>query len=317
MTGWSAASAVPDAALTARFAAALARLNPGGARIGLAVSGGPDSLATLLLAHAAIPGGFAVATVNHGLRAEAADECALVAAACTERGVECAVLPVVVAPGNVQAEARRARYRALADWVRAAGLAAVATAHHADDQAETLLLRLNRGSGIAGLAGVRETGEVAGLRVIRPLLGFRRAELAGIVAGTAVADDPSNADPRFDRVRLRQALAGADWIDPLALARSAQHLAEAEAALDWAARREWDEAVREDGGALTYRPAAPRAVVLLVVARIIARLGQPPRGGDVARLVEALEAGRGGNLGGVLAVARKDGWRFGAEPGRM
>jgi len=318
MPGWSGGSTAIDAQRLGRFRAALARLDPGGGPLGLAVSGGPDSMAMLLLAQEAIPGGFAVATVDHGLRAEAADECALVAAACAERSVPCAVLRVIVQPGNVQQQARRARYAALAKWARANGLAAVATAHHADDQAETLLLRLNRGSGLTGLAGVRERGAFGDLTLLRPLLGFRRAELAEVVAaaGLAVAHDPSNADPRYDRVRMRQALAGCDWLDTAALARSAAHLADGAEALGWAAAREWDERVARDVGGVTYRPQAPRAVMLLVVGRIMGELGGEPRGGEVARLIAALERGEGGTLGGVLATVEAGLWRFRAEPPR-
>ncbi|HZU63565.1 MAG TPA: tRNA lysidine(34) synthetase TilS, partial [Novosphingobium sp.] len=159
--------------------AELARLWPEGARqgrLGLAVSGGPDSLALLLLAHAAWPGRVAAATVDHGLRPESAGEAAEVARICAGLGVAHATLPVSIGPGNIQTEARTARYAALAQWMAAEGLAALATAHHADDQAETLLLRLNRASGVAGLAGVRARALVPGSRLLllRPLLGWRR-----------------------------------------------------------------------------------------------------------------------------------------------
>ncbi|HTM19329.1 MAG TPA: tRNA lysidine(34) synthetase TilS, partial [Kofleriaceae bacterium] len=166
-----------------RFAADLARLWPEGGRLGLAVSGGPDSLALLLLAQAAIPGRFAVATVNHGLRPEAAGECAMVERVCGERGIPCVTLAVKTGAGNLQAAARAARYAALAEWAGREGLSAIATAHHADDQAETLLMRLNRASGLAGLAGVRARGVLpeGKLPLLRPLLRWRRAELAAVV----------------------------------------------------------------------------------------------------------------------------------------
>ena len=219
--------------------------------MGLAVSGGPDSLALLLLANAAFAGQVEAATVDHGLRAENADEAAVVAHICREMGVEHRVLRVEVAAGNLQAEARIARYTALAGWLEERKLAALATAHHGDDQAETLLLRLNRGSGVAGLAGVRARGVVPGTAIplLRPLLGWRRGELADIVAaaGLAPAQDPSNTDDRFDRARLRKVLARAGWLDIPALAASAAHLADADAALDWAARREWAETVSVEG----------------------------------------------------------------------
>jgi len=256
--------------LTDRFADALAALWPGfaqgEARLGLAVSGGPDSLAMLLLARRVLPERIAAATVDHRLRPANADEAAIVGEVCASLDVPHAVLPVDLAQGNLQAEARTVRYAALDGWAGSQGLAAIATAHHADDQAETLLLRLNRGSGVAGLAGVRARGLVPGtkLPLLRPLLGFRRAELAGVVAaaGFEAASDPSNTDERFDRARLRKALAGADWLDVPALAASAAHLADADAALDWAAQREWTERVSAAPMGLIYRPQAPRAVAL-------------------------------------------------------
>ena len=191
---------MPQPELIARFSADLAALQPGVDRLGLAVSGGPDSLAMLLLAAAACPGAVEAATVDHGLRPESAEEAAMVARVCAGLGVPHAVLPVTLASGNLQSEARSARYFALAGWMEQRQLGALLTAHHADDQAETLLLRLNRASGVAGLAGVRARGQVPGtaLPLLRPLLGWRRGELAGIVAaaGMAPADDPSNRDAR-------------------------------------------------------------------------------------------------------------------------
>ncbi|MEO5706578.1 MAG: tRNA lysidine(34) synthetase TilS [Alteraurantiacibacter sp.] len=309
-----------DPALVARFKAALDRLNPSGERIGLAVSGGPDSMAMLLLAHAAIPGAFEVATVNHGLRAEAADECALVAAACAERGVECAVLEVTVGAGNVQEEAREARYFAIGRWTQERNLPAVATAHHADDQTETMLMRLNRGSGLTGLTGVRErlVWPVPTYQLWRPLLGFRHAELAELVArvGLAVAADPSNADPAYDRVRVRQAIAEADWLKPAGLAQSAEHLAEAHEALSWAADREVDEQVVFTPEMARYRPRAPRAVRLMVASRLLFFLGGRARGGDVARLIDRLEDDGQGNVAGVLVTVEDGDWVFRPEPPR-
>ena len=310
----------------ARFAEALAAIWPEAARprdwtLGLAVSGGPDSLALLVLAAAAFPGRVEAATVDHGLRAESAAEAALVAQVCADRNVPHATLAVTVAEGNLQAEARAARYAALAQWLTERGLSALATAHHADDQAETLLMRLNRGSGAAGLAGVRARAAVPGNRLplLRPLLGFRRAELAAVVqaAGIDPVDDPSNTDDRFDRARLRKALVQADWLDVPSLAESATHLADASAALEWAAAREWSECVTEAGTGITYRPSAPRAVALLVLARIVARLdGEPARGSALARLFDTLLAGRPASIGGLLARPSLEGWNFARAPKR-
>lgn len=325
----SPAAPEPSAELVARFAEALARLWPDGGRLGLAVSGGPDSLAMLLLAEAAIPGAFEVATVDHGLRAASAEECALVARICAARGVPCSILRVTVAPGNMQSEARKARYLALAAWAEHRALAAIATAHHADDQAETLLMRLNRGSGLSGLTGVREARFMPGSAValIRPLLAFRRSELGALVeaAGLEPVADPSNADPRFDRARVRAALAAADWLDPVALSRSACLLGEALQAIEAAAETEWLNGVTEHDEGFAYAPTAGSAYVEIeVVSAIIGRLGGSPRRSEVARLIERLKGGRAGNLAGVVArpITDREGgvaiqkWTFAPEPPR-
>lgn len=310
----------PPESQVARFREALDRLWPESGTLGLAVSGGSDSLAMLLLAEAAIPGRFEVATVDHGLRPDAAGECAMVRSVCAGRGIPCAILNVEVRAGNLQAEARAARYAALAEWASHGGHSALATAHHADDQAETLLMRLNRGSGLAGLAGVRERTEIPPflVPVIRPLLSFRRAELAGIVAasGLVPADDPSNADDRFDRARIRKALAGNGWLDPMAIAASAANLACADEALEWAAAREWNERVVGSQDGFRYRRLAPKAVAMRIVARIVGDFGGRARGQDLARLIDRLEAGEGGNVAGVLATVEGHEWVFRREPPR-
>ena len=307
--------------MTERFVAALSALWDGQGRIGIAVSGGGDSLALLLLAHQAFPAAIAAATVDHGLRADSAGEAALVAQVCADLGVPHEVLSVTVPAGNLQAQARVARYAALAAWAERLGLAALLTAHHADDQAETLVLRLQRGSGVAGLAGVRGRGLVQGTRLplLRPLLGFRRAELAELVAaaGLEAAADPSNEDDRFDRARLRKVLAGADWLDVPALAASAAHLADADAALDWAAAREWSECVVKAPLGLIYRSTAPRAVALRVIARIVTELdGEAPRGAAVARVFESLLARQPASIGTLVARATPEGWSFAKAPQR-
>ncbi|MEL1249354.1 tRNA lysidine(34) synthetase TilS [Aurantiacibacter gilvus] len=316
-----AASTAIDAALVARFREALDQLNPDGGKLGLAVSGGPDSMAMLLLAHEAIPGGFEVATVDHGLRPEAKDECALVVAACEERGLPCEVLSVEVGEGNVQAQARAARYKALADWAERRDLAAIATAHHVDDQAETLLMRLNRGSGVAGLAGVRASQRRADLQVaiIRPLLGFARAELAEIIAGAgqAVASDPSNSDPRYDRVRMRQVLADCDWLDRSALAQSASHLAEAYEALQDYAQVLWPQMVTQTADGFVLTPGSSREMNRRLLAMVMQEMGGKPRGGDVARLLTRLEQGEGGNVAGILAKVKNGVWELVPEPPRQ
>jgi len=308
-------AAKPPPELVGRFKTALERLWPEGGRLGLAVSGGPDSMAMLLLAEAGISGQFEVATVDHGLRPEAKDECALVERICAEREIACKVLRVQVGQGNVQERARDARYAALADWARDRGLAAILTAHHADDQAETLMMRLNRGSGLSGLAGVRPVANVKDVVVIRPLLRFRRAELAGLIeaAGVEFATDPSNSDETFDRVRIRNALRDADWLDPLAIAMSAEHLAEAEYFVTKELQNCWNANVLPSAEESRYFPGTSKYENSEIAVSILRQMGVFARRSEVARLTERLWAGENSSLGGVLASAESDPDGMGVE----
>lgn len=254
------------------------------------------------------------------MRPESRAEAEAVAAICAERGIEHTVLTVEVGPGNVQASAREARYAALGRWARGAGIAKVATAHHRDDQAETVLMRLNRGSGVAGLAGIRPYSWRAadGITIVRPLLGWSKAELETIVvaAGIEAARDPSNDLETFDRVRMRKALEHAPWLNREAIARSASALADAEEALEWAARREWDERVEREGDGFGYTPHAMREIRLRILKRSIAELGGTVRGSAIADLDRSLMRGEGGTLGGVQFGTRGGLWSIRREPPR-
>src|SRR3954452_12256106 len=142
---------VPGPALIDRFRGDLDALIAPGERLGVAVSGGPDSLALLLLAAAARPGAIEAATVDHALRPESRGEAEMVAQICGRLGVPHAILTVEWAEPPASAileRARAARYQLLAVWANERKLGAVVTGHHADDQAETLLMRLNRGAGV-------------------------------------------------------------------------------------------------------------------------------------------------------------------------
>ena len=286
-------------------------------RLGVAVSGGPDSLALLLLADAAFPGRVEAATVDHGLRPESADEAAFVARLCERLQVPHALLrPAAPITGNLQSSARRVRYALLEQWRQDRSLDWVLTAHHADDQAETLLMRLNRGAGVAGLGGVRG----ANARVLRPLLGWRRAELAEIVAaaGIEAVADPSNADEKFDRARIRRQLGEAGWIDPAGLVRSALALAEADQALDWAADKLADERIPGSGPELVLDPSGlPNELRRRLVLRILRRIAPEaaPRGDALSRLLATLEQGGTATLAGVKAVGGGT-WRFEPAPPR-
>jgi tRNA(Ile)-lysidine synthase len=318
---------VPPPDLVSRFRSDLeAVAGAGPAPLALAVSGGPDSLALLLLARAALPGRVSAATVDHGLRAEAAAEAQAVARACGQLEVPHSILSVRVEPGKegLQAAARAARYAALAAWMDGQGLGILLTGHHCDDQAETLLMRLNRGSGVAGLAGVRAAGAVPGtegrLILCRPLLGWRRSELRAIVerAGLEAARDPSNEDEAYDRARLRRRLAESPWIDPAALARSAALLAEAEAALEWTAAPLFAARTEPEDGALVLRPnGLPPELLRRLVLRCLRRFAPDaePRGEALAAFIARLRAGGAATLCEVKGTGG-DAWRFEPAPPR-
>lgn len=326
---------LPQAAVQ-RFASDLAALFPAPSAdrpLGVAVSGGPDSMALLALAHAAFPGAVAAATVDHRLRAAAAEEAATVARWCAGAGVAHAILPADedLRGADLQARARALRYRLLEQWAEQAGAAAIATAHHADDQAETFLMRAVRGSGPAGLAGIRavRAGDGSGRPIVRPLLGWRRADLRALVTDAAIpfADDPSNRDAAFERVRVRRLLAEQPWLDADGLARAARHAAEAEGALAQTAR--WLRAARavsppaEQAYELWLDMAdlpreVQRRLVRLAIGEVRLASGHAPfdPGTNIESLLDALNAGTAATQGPVLVRPRGTIWRFSEAPPR-
>jgi tRNA(Ile)-lysidine synthase len=319
---------VPEPALIERFARDLDALIAPDRHIGIAVSGGPDSLALLLLAAAARPGRIEAATVDHALRPEGRDEAEMVQDLCRRLGVphQTVAIEWLEKPRSaVQERARQERYRLLAAWAKDRSLDAIATAHHLDDQAETLVMRLGRGAGVRGLAGMRPAAIVPGSEIplLRPLLGWRRSELEKICAASCVeaAADPSNEDDQFERIRIRRALASADWLDPASLGSSAAHLGEADAALEWATRGEWTHSVTNGGAEIVYRPAdAPAEIRRRIVARAIAHLasegqGSELRGRELDRLLGILANSGTATLRGVRCTGGRE-WRFTPAPAR-
>jgi tRNA(Ile)-lysidine synthase len=313
---------VPDASLIERFSRDLGALIGANARIGVAVSGGPDSLALLLLAAAALPGRIEAATVDHALREGSRDEADMVGVVCASLDVPHVVLTAKwkEKPATaVQERARQERYRLLAHWAVQRQLDAIATAHHLDDQAETLLMRLARGSGVRGLSAMRPQAVVPGsdLSLVRPLLGWRREELNGICRDATLvpASDPSNEDEQFERVRLRHAMAEVAWLDPQSLASSAAHLGAAEEALEWAADREWAAAVANGGAEVIYRPGdAPPEIRRRIVSRAVFQMATEGestklRGTELGRLLDVLGNGGTATIRGVRCRGG-DEWRF-------
>lgn len=299
---------MPDP-LTGKFAAAVEALigteAASSARFGMAVSGGPDSMALLDLAARYAAGRVEAATVDHGLRAASADEAAMVGRYCAGRSIPHAILrPAAPIEGSVQAEARAVRYGLLNAWMDERGLDWLLTAHHADDQLETVLMRLNRGSGVAGLAGVRARRG----RILRPLLAMRKAELEAYAAGSGIpyAEDPSNADARFDRARLRHHLAQTPWLDPVAAARSAAALADAEAALDWMTARLHAQLVTRRGDAFilghTDMPRELLRRLLMLMMREAAPDAPEPRGERIDQAIIQLCRGKRGSIGACVVT---------------
>ncbi|OYY92030.1 MAG: tRNA lysidine(34) synthetase TilS [Sphingomonas sp. 28-66-16] len=344
----------PDPTPDARFRVDLETLTGplGDRRLALAVSGGPDSMAMLALAAAAFPGQLAVATVDHGLRPGSAAEAAMVAAWCTDHGIAHATLAIGSARGpsdNLHDWARRQRYRLLARWAIDVGAPFLATAHHADDQAETFLMRAARGSGVAGLAGIRPrrsldlvdrrrsdhdpSANPAMLALIRPLLGWRSAELRAIAraCGVPFVDDPSNADARFDRTQFRALLQASPLLDAAPLARAAAHLAEADAALQameaWllSTRRQLPAGVADADGQLWLDMAdLPREMrrrltrAAIAEVRMVRAIERPTftDAVNIEPLLDSLEAGKAATQGGILVKPVGRVWRFAEAPPR-
>ncbi len=209
----------------------------------LAVSGGPDSIAMMWLAarwRRALRHGpdLVAVTVDHGLRAEAAREARKVKHLAKTLDLPHRTLRWSGAKPatGLPAAARDARYRLLAKAARAAGATHVLTAHTRDDQAETLLMRMSRGSGIAGLAGIARQSQRDGVVLVRPLLHVSKARLLATLkkAGIGFADDPTNRDVSFTRPRLRAMMPAlaAEGFDARNLTRLASRLARANAALE-------------------------------------------------------------------------------------
>jgi tRNA(Ile)-lysidine synthase len=209
----------------------------------LAVSGGPDSVALMWLAarwRNALSRGprLLAVTVDHGLRQEAAREARDVKRLARTLGVAHRTMrwTAVKPKTGIPAAARLARYRLLANVARSSGASHILTAHTRDDQAETLLMRLLRGSGIGGLAAMARESEREGVFIGRPFLNISKSQLIATLerAGIGFADDPTNRDPSFTRPRIRKVIEGlaVEGGDARNLARLASRLARANAAIE-------------------------------------------------------------------------------------
>lgn len=278
--------------------------------LAVAVSGGRDSLALALLADewARARGGRILALiVDHGLRAAAADEAAATRDLLCRHGIAAEILRWRGAkPAHgVQAAARAARYRLLFDACRARGILHLLVAHHAGDQAETIAMRAQRGSGPDGLAGMSALVERPEARLLRPLLGVARADLTASLTARGIAwiDDPSNADLRFERARLR---AGGMADRPMPAGAAGERLAR-EARLAAAAV----ETLDGDAGLALDRESFARlepAVAAGLLSRLVQAVGardHPPRRDRLERAAARLATCPcGGDSGGKSGKSR-------------
>ena len=300
----------------------------GGERVVVAVSGGRDSVALLhLLRRLAGPLRLAlhVVHVDHRLRDESGRDAEFVRALAGRLGVPAEVVEVDVGPGSVEAAARAARYAALEAVAGRTGATRVAVGHTADDQAETVLMRLLEGSGVRGLAGIPPVRD----RIVRPLLEVRRAELEPelLRAGLKWLEDPTNADRRFLRNRLRHEVLprlGGEGTDVVgALNRVARAARETVDALGALAERELDRLACGEPGALTLPRGAlaalPPALGAEVLRQAARRLGarRPLRAWGYRALRRALGAApprRPVSLGEVMLEASGDHLRVAVRP---
>lgn len=299
--------------------------------VGVAVSGGSDSLALMhLMAGAARTSGafeVDVVTVDHGLRPEAAAEAETVARAAQALGLRHTVLRWSGwdGQGNLPDAARTARYKLMADWARTRGIDRIGLGHTADDQAETLLMRLARGSGAEGLSGMSERRVVHGVTFVRPLLSLRRQTLRDHLThlGQTWIDDPTNDDVRYDRPRIRRALPdlAAIGLTVEALTTTAANLRAANQALGhYAAQAARDHVRFEAGDVLLSRAVLeilPQEIsrrLLMAAIRWITGADYPPRRHGMERLIDALSRGETRTFAGCLATVKRDVIRIAREP---
>ncbi len=310
----------PDpASLAARFARAVAGLS-GQGNIALAVSGGGDSIAMMHLAARAVPPArLHVLTVDHGLRDDAATEIETVRKQAAALHLPHDVLTWAWdGQGNLQAAARVGRWAAMADWAAAHDVTSILLGHTEDDQVETLLMRLARGSGIDGLTAMARSDYRDGLRVLRPLLDVSRTDLRDWLRAEAISwcDDPSNDDPRFDRVRARQMFT---QLETLGLTRkrllqTIDHMQAAHRSLQQAAQGFARAHIRQDAGDLIFAPEAlqldaedaPRRVMSAGFMWISGNVYRP----RFERMMDVIAQARDGRtvtLGGCLLTPLSDG----------
>jgi tRNA(Ile)-lysidine synthase len=290
--------------------------------VAVACSGGPDSMALALMAQSWAKAGkskVVALIVDHGLRRESAKEAKQVGAWLKKQGIAHAILtwngrkPV----RNVQEAARKARYRLLSDYCKTHKIEGLLVAHHLEDQAETFLLRLARGSGVDGLAGMSALTGLYDVTLIRPLLGVPKAELLAYLAKRKqpFINDPGNENPAFDRVRMRKMLPALAevGITPERLAKTATNMARARAHLEEETGKFLKSACTlfSEGYASLKHVKISEEIGLRALATLIMIIGGnevKTRLADLERLYAAVKdtGFRGATLGGCVFTRHKD-----------
>lgn len=308
--------------LATRFADAMAALWPAGPpdRLAVAFSGGGDSTALLALCRDWLPQAAQLdaVIVDHGLRPTSPDEARLAAERAGAIGAQSHILtlPGWDGHGNLQDMARKGRYRVMADWAvgQSPAPAAIAVGHSLDDQAETVLLRLARGSGVDGLAGMASVRWMPdGPPIHRPLLQMTRAELRDWLRARKLdwIEDPSNDDARFDRIRMRKAMPDLARLGLTAdrLALTATAMGRAQTALNAHAAEVARRSVRDGGAWLDIAPDLlanaedeTRLRLLSAAVRYVGGAVYRPRLSSMAVFHDHVMAGRGATLAGVCAT---------------
>ena len=240
-------------------------------------------------------GTLTVATVDHGLREESSAEAEFVARICTRWNLPHEILSLsgLQGPGNLPARARDARYDALSGWALRNSIPTVLLGHTMDDQAETVLMRLARGSGVEGLSGIPSELVWNGVFYKRPLLKTRRAALRDWLQRRDIEwiEDPTNEDSRYDRVKAREALGllGPLGITTEGLAATADRLTRQRQGLEAAAEQLADTAVRFDDGIAFLDRDALRGSVPDTAMRVLAQMLQQIGGNRYRPRFRALE----------------------------
>lgn len=297
---------------------------PTGETVAVACSGGPDSMALALLANAwrqKHGHKLVVITVNHGLRPEAAAEAKQVKSWMRVQGIEHVILSWQgkKPASNLQEEARKARYQLMAEYCLSHNISHLLVAHTLEDQAETFLLRLARGSGVDGLSAMADTSGMYGITLHRPLLKVSKQQLLAYLKRHRqdYVRDPSNENTRFDRVKFRKAmpLLTELGITPARLAATASNMARARECLEEETQRILGTHcnISPEGYALLTPFKASEEIALRVIAHLVMVIGGHevrPRLQEVERLWQHLNQKnfKGATLGGCQFAPYKQQW---------